>query len=63
MLHKLINLLSEDEKFFLKNVSDNFETYDVDRPNGNESKNSYNRVYLKGDELKNYYKNLEKFKK
>ena len=58
MIHTTSNLLKEPELSTIKNICENFETFKVDRPEGNETNNSYNRVYVDDDKLKNYYDNL-----
>ena len=61
MIYTIYDLLEKNELSTMLNMCDNFEIYDVDRPEGNESKNSYNRVFVYDHKLENYYLNLISF--
>ena len=46
---------------FLKEICDDFDNRNVDKPDGNESNNSYNRVFVQGNDLNEYYEKLINF--
>jgi hypothetical protein len=58
MIHKVTNLLSDGDLQFLKEICDDFENRNVDKPKGNEGNNSYNRVFVDGEYLNEYYHKL-----
>ena len=63
MLHITNNLLNDSDLKTLQEICENFENHNVDKPIGNESNNSYYRVFIKPDLIENYYKNLDDYLK
>jgi len=58
MIHITNNLLKETELSVIQNICENFETFEVDSPKGNENNNSYNRVFVDDAKLQTYYHDL-----
>jgi hypothetical protein len=58
MLQIIENLLDNKTNKFLQNFCDDFDNQNVDKTIGKNHGNFYNRVFIKDDNLKTYYENL-----